>query len=547
MQKLFSSLAATSLAASLALAFPVYAASNLPVVQEAPLRAHLAFLSDDLLEGRGTGQRGADLTVAYLESQARLIGLQPLRGNSFRQSVQIAGVKSLPQDSSLRAMASDGKAVPLAFGPDWVWATGDSVAAHTFDAPLVFAGYGVTAPEEGWNDFKGADVKGKIIVVMVNDPQATEAEPNRFGGKALTYYGRWTYKFEEAKRQGAAGVLLIHTKPSASYDWKVVQSSWSGSERFQLADRTAGTPLQGWLTEDAARRLFAAGGQDLDALRAKAESKDFQAVDLHVKLTGEMKSGVRKVEQFNIAGMVPGTDAKLKEEAVIYSGHWDHLGKQGEEKAGVDIIYNGAVDNASGTAGLLAMAQEAVKKPAKRTQIFLWVAAEEQGLLGSAAYAADPLWPLNKTAAALNLDSLNFVGATRDMGAQGSERTELGAMAATVAKAMGLQIAAARPDLAGGYFRSDHFSFAKAGVPAFSINGGRDFVKDPEASKAKAAAYGPRYHQVTDEYDASWDLSGMTQQAQFTLNLGQAVANAPKMPAWKAGDAFGKVREAAAK
>ena len=541
MQKLFSSLALT------ALAFSAQAATSLPVVQEAPLRAHLAFLSNDLLEGRGTGQRGADLTVAYLESQARLIGLQPLRGNSFRQSVQIAGVKSLPQDSSLRAMASDGKAVPLAFGPDWVWATGDSRAAHTFDAPLVFAGYGVTAPEEGWNDFKGADVKGKIIVVMVNDPQPTEAEPNRFGGKALTYYGRWTYKFEEAKRQGAAGVLLIHTKPSASYAWNVVQSSWSGSERFQLADRTAGTPLQGWLTEDAARRLFAAGGQDLDALRAKAESKDFQAVDLHVKLTGEMKSGVRKVEQFNIAGMVPGTDAKLKEEAVIYSGHWDHLGKQGEEKAGVDTIYNGAVDNASGTAGLLAMAQEAVKKPAKRTQIFLWVAAEEQGLLGSAAYAADPLWPLNKTAAALNLDSLNFVGATRDMGAQGSERTELGAMAATVAKAMGLQIAAARPDLAGGYFRSDHFSFAKVGVPAFSINGGRDFVKDPEASKAKAAAYGPRYHQVTDEYDASWDLSGMTQQAQFTLNLGQAVANAPKMPAWKAGDAFGKVREAAAK
>lgn len=543
MQKLFTSLTFSALATSLALAFPVHAASTLPVVQEAPLRAHLAFLSSDLLEGRGTGQRGADLTVSYLETQALLAGLKPVRGNSFRQSVQIAGVKSLPQDSSLQAVTADGQAVPLAFGPDWVWATGDSVAAHTFDAPLVFVGYGITAPEEGWNDFKGTDVKGKIVVMMVNDPQPTEAEPNRFAGKALTYYGRWTYKFEEAKRQGAAGVLLIHTKPSASYDWSVVQSSWSGSERFQLADRTAGTPLQGWLTEGAARRLFAAGGQDLDALRARAESKDFQAVALNARLTGEMKSKVRKVEQFNIAGMVPGTDAKLKDEAVIYSGHWDHLGKQGSDQAGVDIIYNGAVDNASGTAGLLAMAQEAVKKPAKRTQIFLWVAAEEQGLLGSAAYAADPLWPLNKTAAALNLDSLNFVGATRDMGAQGSERTELGSIAATVAKAMGLQIAAARPDLAGGYFRSDHFSFAKAGVPAFSINGGRDYVKDPEASKAKAAAYGPRYHQVTDEYDASWDLSGMTQQAQFTLNLGQAVSNGAKMPAWKAGDAFGKVRE----
>ncbi|PHV26325.1 aminopeptidase [Janthinobacterium sp. BJB426] len=541
MQKLFSSLAVTALASSLALAFSAHAATGMPVVQEAPLRAHLAFLSNDLLEGRGTGQRGADLTVAYLETQAQMAGLQPVRGNSYRQSVQIAGVKSLPAESSLQAVAG-GKPVPLAFGPDWVWATGDSVGAHTFDAPLVFVGYGITAPEEGWNDFKGVDVKNKIVVMMVNDPQPTAAEPNRFAGKALTYYGRWTYKFEEAKRQGAAGVLLIHTKPSASYDWSVVQNSWSGSERFQLADRTAGTPLQGWIAEDAAHRLFAAGGQDLDALRAQAESKDFKAVALNAKLSGEMKSAVRKVEQFNIAGMVPGTDPTLKEEAVIYSGHWDHLGKQGDSG---DTIYNGAVDNASGTAGLLAMAQEAVKKPAKRTQIFLWVAAEEQGLLGSAAYAADPLWPLNKTAAALNLDSLNFVGATHDIGAQGSERTELGAMAATVAKAMGMHIAQARPDLAGGYFRSDHFSFAKAGVPAFSINGGREYIKDVAASKAKAAAYGPRYHQVTDEYDASWDLSGMTQQAQFTLNLGQAVANAAKMPAWKAGDAFGKAREQA--
>ncbi|WP_219118004.1 M28 family peptidase [Janthinobacterium sp. UMAB-56] len=542
MQKLFSSLAVTALASSLALAFSAHAAApaakDLPIVQEAPLRAHLAFLSSDLLEGRGTGQRGADLTVAYLETQALMAGLRPVRGNSYRQSVQIAGVKSMPAESSLQAVAG-GKAVPLAFGPDWVWATGDSVAAHTFDAPLVFVGYGITAPEEGWNDFKGADVKNKIVVMMVNDPQPTNAEPNRFAGKALTYYGRWTYKFEEARRQGAAGVLLIHTKPSASYDWSVVQNSWSGSERFQLADRTSGTPLQGWIAEDAARRLFTAGGQDLDALRAQAESKDFKAVALNAKLSGDMKSAVRKVEQFNIAGMVPGTDPTLKEEAVIYSGHWDHLGKQGDSG---DTIYNGAVDNASGTAGLLAMAQEAVKKPAKRTQIFLWVAAEEQGLLGSAAYAADPLWPLDKTAAALNLDSLNFVGATHDIGVQGSERTELGAMAASVAKSMGMHIAPARPDLAGGYFRSDHFSFAKAGVPAFSINGGREYVKDVAASKARAAAYGPRYHQVTDEYDASWDLSGMTQQAQFTLNLGQAVANAARMPAWKAGDAFGKAR-----
>jgi Zn-dependent M28 family amino/carboxypeptidase len=243
-----------------------------------------------------------------------------------------------------------------------------------------------------------------------------------------------------------------------------------------------------------------------------------------------------------VAGIVPGTDPKLKDEVVIYSAHWDHMGKQGTEG---DTIFNGAVDNASGTAGLLAMAQEAVRHPAKRSQMFLWVAAEEQGLLGSAAYAARPLWPAAKTAANLNLDSLNFVGQAKDIGVSGSERTELGAMAAATAKAMGLTVAPAKPDLAGGYFRSDHFSFAKAGIPAFSVGGGSAWVKDVEANNAKAKAYRARYHQVNDEYDPSWDLSGMVQQAQFTLNLGRMVADAPAMPAWKAGDAFGKVRAAA--
>jgi Zn-dependent M28 family amino/carboxypeptidase len=252
---------------------------------------------------------------------------------------------------------------------------------------------------------------------------------------------------------------------------------------------------------------------------------------------------VRTVDQFNVAGIVPGTDPKLKDEVVIYSAHWDHLGKQGSTG---DTIYNGAVDNATGTAGLLAMAQEAVKSPAKRSQMFLWVAAEEQGLLGSAAYAASPLWPANKTAANLNLDSLNWVGAASDIGIQGSERTELGAMALQAARSMGLKVATPKPDLSGGYFRSDHFSFAKAGIPAFSVAGGSDYVKDAEASKAKARTYGEnRYHQVSDEYDPSWDLSGMVQQAQFTLNLGRLIANAPKMPAWKAGDAFGKIRAGA--
>jgi Zn-dependent M28 family amino/carboxypeptidase len=530
----------TAIAASLALAFSAHAATA--IVQEAPLRAHLAFLSSDLLEGRGTGQRGGELTVSYLETQAMAAGLQPANKGSYRQSVRIAGVKAQPQDSSV-VLAAGGKPLALSFAKDWVWAPGDAVAVHDMDAELLFVGYGIQAAEEGgWDDYKGIDVKGKVLVMLVNDPAPTAAEPERFNGKGLTYYGRWTYKFEEAARRGAAGVLLVHTDASASYGWSVVQNSWT-AERFQLADADLGTGLQGWITDAAARTLFSAAGQDLDQLRAAAESKSFKPVPLNARVQGQARAAVRKLEQFNVAGIVPGTDPKLKNELVIYSAHWDHLGKQGDDSQGGDTIFNGAVDNASGSAGLLAMAQEAVRHPAKRSQMFLWVAAEEQGLLGSAAYAARPLWPLDKTAAALNLDSLNFVGRVTDVGVQGSERSSLGEMAAKTARAMKLTVAQARPDLSGGYFRSDHFSFAKAGVPAFSISGGHEWVKDKEASDAKRKAYAARYHQASDEYDPNWDLSGMVQQAQYTLNLGRMVADAPAMPAWKPGDQFAKARK----
>jgi Zn-dependent M28 family amino/carboxypeptidase len=289
--------------------------------------------------------------------------------------------------------------------------------------------------------------------------------------------------------------------------------------------------------------LFKASGLDLDQLRAAAERKDFQPVALKARLAGEMKAVVRNVDQFNVAGVVPGTDPKLKDEVVIYTAHWDHLGMQqsgGEAKA--DTIYNGAVDNASGSAALLAMAQEAVKAPAKRSQMFLWVAAEEQGLLGSAAYAEAPLWPLAKTAANLNLDSLNWIGVTRDIGTAGSERTDLGKMAEAAAKGMKMVIAPEKPDLSGGYFRSDHFSFAKAGVPAFSITSGGDYLGDKEKAEQMRASYRKKYHQVSDEYDPSWSMAGMTQMAQFALNLGRIVADAPTMPAWRAGDPFSKKR-----
>ena len=542
MHKIVSSLILSALAGSLALAFPTHAQTRAKAtVQEAPLRAHMAFLSSDALEGRGTGQRGGELTVTYLETQAAAVGLKPGNGKSFRQPVKIAGVRSLPEKSNVGIVAN-GKAVPLQFGADWVWGPGDGKADHTLDAEMVFVGYGIVAPEEKWDDFKGMDVKGKVIVMMVNDPAPTAAEANRFNGAGLTYYGRWTYKLEEAARQGAAGVLLIHTDASASYGWSVVQNSWANAERFQLTEGKVGSGLQGWMTDATARKVFAAGGQDLDKLRATAEDKNFKPVALNARVKGEARAQVRTLEEFNVAGVVPGTDPKLKDEVVIYSAHWDHMGKQGTEG---DTIFNGAVDNASGTGALLAMAAEAVKNPAKRSQMFLWVGAEEQGLLGSAAYVAAPLWPIAKTAANLNLDSLNWVGLVKDVSVPGSERTELGAMAATVAKSMGLVIAPSKPDLGGGYFRSDHFSFAKAGVPAFSVGAGSSWVKDVDANNAKAKTYRAKYHQVGDEYDPSWDLSGMVQQAQFTLNLGRAVADAPKMPTWKAGDPFGKARETA--
>jgi Zn-dependent M28 family amino/carboxypeptidase len=536
----------TLIAASLLLAAAAAQAQQAPQVQEAPLRAHLSFLADDLLEGRGTGQRGGELTVRYLETQAAAIGLQPLPQGGYRQSVKFEGSKLLA--GSLLRFDSGGKTLTPVLGQGIVFGTGSGRSEVNLDAPLVFVGYGVTAPSERWDDYKGVDVRGKILVMMVNDPQPTAAEPNRFAGKAYTYYGRWLYKFEEAVRRGAAGALLIHTTPSASYPWSVPANGF-GHERFHL--QGAGNQVEGWLHEDTARDLFSAAGFDLDRLRAAAEQRDFQPVDLNTNAHVELHSAIRQVEQFNVVGVVPGTDPQLKNEAVVYSAHWDHLGIDEGVAAGdnADHIYNGAIDNASGTAALLAMAAQAVRRPAKRSQVFLWPAAEEQGLLGSAAYVRDPLFPLARTVADLNLDSMNFAGTTRDMGVAGAERSSLYASAAQVAKKMGLKLAPTIPDLSGAYFRADHFNFAKAGVPAFNVgsavfsgDGHFEFAHDHAASAARIVGFKKDYHQVSDQYHAEWDLSGMVQQAQFTLNLGYLLANTPAAPTWNPGDAFSQVK-----
>lgn len=542
----------TRLALAASLVFSQAALAQVaPTVSEPVLRGHLAFLADDLFEGRGTGQRGGDLAVRYLETQAAIIGLKPAypgaRDGGYRQKVEIRGTRLLP--GSAVSFEAGGKRFSPEIGKGIVFGTASGRTELAFEAPLLFVGYGVSAPSENWDDYKGVDVKGKILVMMVNDPQPTLEEPNRFAGKAYTWYGRWLYKFEEAVRKGAAGALLIHTLPSSSYPWSVPANGFS-HERFHLA--APGNPVEGWLHEDTARGLFAAGGFDLDALRAQAERRDFRPVELKVAARVDLKSAIRSVEQYNVVGIVPGTDPKLKAQAVVYSSHWDHLGMDegaGRDKDGRDRIYNGAIDNASGTAALLAMAQEAVKNPARRTQVFLWPAAEEQGLLGSAAYVKNPVVPLARTAADLNLDSLNFVGVTRDIGVPGAERSTLYETAASVAKRMGLKLAPSIPDLSGSYFRADHFNFAKAGVPAFNVgsavfsgDGHFEFAHEHAASSEKMVGFKKDYHQVSDEYRPDWNLAGMVQQAQFTLNLGYAVANAPTMPAWKKGDPFGSVK-----
>ncbi|MBR7800073.1 M28 family peptidase [Undibacterium fentianense] len=523
-----------------------HAQKNLaPNIKEPILRSHLAFLADDLLEGRGTGQRGGDLTVRYLETQAALIGLQPLTSDAafpYRQALDLSGSLTLP-DSRISFNVNQHTISPT-LGSDILLSANNGRTSNQVDADMVFVGYGVKAPEEQWDDFKGMDLRGKLIVMMANDPQPTNSEPARFAGKAMTYYGRWTYKFEEALRQGAAGVLLLHTNESASYGWNVPQASFS-HERFNLAGK--GNALEGWWKEESAREFFRIAGFDLDDLKAKAEQRDFRPIPIPARVQAQVQSQIRTIRQYNVAGFVQGTDPILKKEAVIYSAHWDHLGKV-EEEGKPAQIWNGAIDNASGTAALLAMAQEAVKHPTKRSQIFLWPAAEEQYLLGSLAYVQNPLWPLEQTIADLNLDSMNFVGKTRDIGIAGSERSSLHEVAKQVAGAMQMRIAPSVPDLGGAYYRADHFNFARNGVPAFNVgsavfsgDGHFDYLHEAEKSALIMKEFKNDYHTPRDRYHPEWDLSGMQQQAQFTLELGYRLANAKQKPTWRAGDPYGNL------
>jgi Zn-dependent M28 family amino/carboxypeptidase len=524
--------------------------SNAPIA-ESTLRGHIKYLSDDLLEGRGTGARGGELAAKYIAAQFETLGLKGAgANNSFFQPVSLVGVKADPK-TELRINGRE-RAEAFKFGDDFVAFTGAQAAQANINSELVFVGYGIDAPEQRWNDYKGeaADYRGKILILLVNDPPAISAEPKLFGGRALTYYGRWTYKFEEAARHGAAGVILLHTDESAGYPWSVVRTS-NGSWRFDIErgenDASPFLKMRAWMTDAAARRMMQLAGVDLDALRQQAASRDFRPVKLNLNGSIEINSEVNRVKAPNVAAILKGRDAKLRDEYVVFSAHWDHLGIGTPDKKG-DTIYNGAVDNASGVAAVIAIAEALTKLPAaqrpRRSILFLIPTAEEQGLLGAEWYARHPLVPLNRTAADVNLDSMNVLGQTRDFVPLGAERSSLATIVEAIARERGMRVVTDPRPEQGSFYRSDHFPFARVGVPSISLKEGDDYVGHPKGwGEKQFKAYNTaHYHQPSDEYDAAWNLSGMIQEAEIALAIGRRIADTNAMPHFNSEDEFAKAQ-----
>ena len=520
-------------------------------INENALRAHIKFLSSDLLEGRGTGAPGGEIAAKYIAAQLEAIGLKGAGPDgSFFQPVSLVGVKADPA-TTLSISGSGGKET-FKFADDFVAFTGAQTEQVDVDADLVFVGYGIDAPEQRWNDYKGpeSDYRGKILVMLVNDPPATSSEPNLFGGRTLTYYGRWTYKYEEAARRGAAGAILLHTDESAGYPWGVVRTS-NGSWRFDIArgsnDTSPFLKFRSWVTDDAASRIMKLAGKDLAELRRQAASRDFQPVNLNLKGSLSLKSEVKRVDAPNVVATLTGNDPKLRDEYVVYSAHWDHLGIGAPNKAG-DRIYNGALDNATGVAAVIGIAAALTELPAaqrpRRSILFLFPTAEEQGLLGAEWYSKHPVVPLNKTAANVNLDSMNVLGPTSDFIPLGAERSTLKSVVETVARERGLRVSPdARPEQ-GSFYRSDHFPFAKVGVPSISLKEGNDYVGRPKGwGEEQFRAYNTaHYHQPSDEYRDSWNFEGLLQEAEIALAIGLKIANAEAMPRFNPGDEFSKAQ-----
>jgi Zn-dependent M28 family amino/carboxypeptidase len=505
-------------------------------------------LSSNEYEGRGPGSKGEDLAIAYIQKQFRDTGLEP--GNpdgTYLQNVPLVGIT--PDKSMALDFTGHGKTLHAKFSKDFVAWTKRMVDDSSVDADLVFVGYGVQAPEYKWDDFKGVDVKDKVIVVLINDPPV--ADQTMFGGKAMTYYGRWTYKFEKAAELGAAGCLIVHQTEAAGYPWDVVAGSW-GAEQFTLAsanmnmDRMA---MQGWVTHDEAEQLFRASGQDLAALEKAAVDINFHPVNLGMKAKIAVHNTQRTLDSHNVIAKRTGSDEKLKDQYVIYTAHWDHFGI-GPEVNG-DRIYHGALDNASGVAALMdiARAYQKLKVPPARTILFLAVTAEEQGLLGSEYYAEHPLYPLARTAANINMDVVNPWGRTHDITVVGNGKSNLDDVVAAVAHDQGRVVDSDPEPEKGHYFRSDHFSFAKVGVPAFDPDAGIDYIGKPQGwGLEKRRQYtAENYHKPSDVIKPDWDMSGAVEDCQLFFVVGYRVANDPRMPEWAANAEFKAARDASLK
>ena len=507
--------------------------------------AHLRFLSSDLLEGRAPATRGGRIAEQYIATQLQAFGIKPGVGDtSYFQRVPIDVVKADP--TTIKVTASGKANANLRFTDDVVVWPGSTTDASSARGELVFVGYGAAAPEYRWDDFKGTDVRGKILLVLVNDPPAPAGEPNLFGGKAMTYYGRWTYKYEEAERRGAAGMLIVHTTERAGYPWHVVVNSNSTEHRLLPRDAAAPAPIgvRGWITDSAATALLAQAGLSMTDLRKRAESRDFRPISTGIIIDETMRNSVQHMSANNVVGVVRGIDPKVRDEYVAYSAHWDHFGI-GPVVNG-DSIYNGAVDNASGVASVLTIAHAAAEgvKP-RRSQLFVFVTAEESGLLGSAYFGVHPTVPASKIVAALNMDIVPLNGRVRDLNVVGDNKSSLGPGLAQLVKAEGIRLSPDAHPEQGHFYRSDHFSFAIAGIPSVSIGGGVDYMGRPAGWGLKQAEdyTAHRYHQPSDEYRSDFDLSGAAQLAEIVYRFGVSLGNARTVPTWNADAEFKAARE----
>ncbi|WP_290886359.1 M28 family peptidase [Arenimonas sp.] len=526
-----------------------------PEISAEDFAQHVKVLSSDEFGGRAPGTPGEQMTADYLVAQFQRLGLQPGNGDSWFQDVPMVETTA-DESTSSAVIGVNGEARPLAFGTQMALGTRTAQPEVKVDASeMVFVGYGVNAPEAGWNDYAGLDVKGKTVVMLVNDPGYHAGSEELFGGKKMTYYGRWTYKYEEAARQGAAAALIIHDDSGAGYGWDVVKNSWSGAQ-YDLpasADPEPRLPMQGWITGEVATQLFADAGLDLEAMRAAANVPGFKAVPLgDATFSATLNSTIKESSSRNILAKLPGSERP--DEAIVYTAHWDHLGDHGAAHGaeaageGEDHIYNGAIDNATGVAGVLEIAEAFTvqdPKPA-RSVVFLLVTLEESGLLGSKYYAANPVIPLKDTVAVVNLDAMSVVGPTKDFVVIGLGNSELDEVLRPIAEAQGRVLVEEDGVEKGFFFRSDHFSFAKFGVPALYAKGGIDHVeKGVDYGREIQANYGSvLYHKPADEFDPNWDLRGVVQDLMALYGVGRELAGNEAWPNYVEGNAFKAARDA---